>query len=260
MSRFLQFGRVVGKARSILTYLTVIFISLFIYADLYSQLVNFAVIGDYGDEDSEELDVRNLINGWNVDYIVTVGDNNYGALSQSGYQRAVGNYYGAWLPNDFYPSIGNHDCCPLDAYFAYFQLPQGPGNEEYYQFTRGPIEFFILNSDDFDNAQATWVQGALQASTATYQIVVFHHAAYSSGLQHGSQEFMQLDYANWGADVVLTGHDHHYERIFQDGIVYFVNGVGGRSLYGIGPPVAGSQVRYNLLTRTRNVHSLLARI
>ena len=45
--------------------------------------------------------------------------------------------------------------------------------------------------------------------------------------------------------MVLNGHDHTYERIVRDGIVYFVNGLGGASRYGFGTPVAGSAFRYN---------------
>src|SRR5258706_10219171 len=56
---------------------------------------------------------------------------------------------------------------------------------------------------------------------------------------------MQWPYQLWGASAVFAGHDHLYERIFHDGIPYFVNGLGGTSKYGIGTPVAGSQIRYD---------------
>jgi hypothetical protein len=56
---------------------------------------------------------------------------------------------------------------------------------------------------------------------------------------------MQWQYQDWGADAVLAGHDHTYERIVLNGFPYFVNGLGGKSLYDFGAPVTGSQVRYN---------------
>src|SRR6185369_2184585 len=56
---------------------------------------------------------------------------------------------------------------------------------------------------------------------------------------------MQWPYEAWGADAVFAGHDHIYERLFHHGIPYFVNGLGGTSIYGLGSPVAGSQVRYD---------------
>jgi hypothetical protein len=56
---------------------------------------------------------------------------------------------------------------------------------------------------------------------------------------------MQWPFASWGADAVMSGHDHTYERIFADGIVYFVNGLSGSTIYNFTTPVSGSQVRYN---------------
>ena len=56
---------------------------------------------------------------------------------------------------------------------------------------------------------------------------------------------MQWPFAQWGADAVMSGHAHDYERIVRDGIVYFVNGLGGASRYSFGTPVTGSAVRYN---------------
>jgi hypothetical protein len=73
---------------------------------------------------------------------------------------------------------------------------------------------------------------------------------------------LRWPFAEWGATAVLAGHDHIYERIVRDGIVYFVNGLGGTVAYEIGNPVEGSQVRFNAdfgpcgghLTRSQPVH------
>ena len=56
---------------------------------------------------------------------------------------------------------------------------------------------------------------------------------------------MQWPFATWGADVVISGHAHTYERIVRDGIVYFVNGLGGASRYDFATPVTGSVARYS---------------
>jgi hypothetical protein len=56
---------------------------------------------------------------------------------------------------------------------------------------------------------------------------------------------MQWPFHAWGADAVLNGHDHMYERIVIGGSPYFVNGLGGASIYDFGTPVPGSLVRYN---------------
>jgi hypothetical protein len=61
---------------------------------------------------------------------------------------------------------------------------------------------------------------------------------------------MRWPFADWGADVVLSGHEHSYERLDVSGAPYFVNGLGGRSIYdfthvGDLPPGVTSVVRYN---------------
>jgi len=56
---------------------------------------------------------------------------------------------------------------------------------------------------------------------------------------------MRWPFSEWGADVVISGHSHTYERIMRHDIVYFVNGLGGRKRYEFGGPVKGSESRYN---------------
>jgi hypothetical protein len=233
--------------------------------------VRYAVIGDYGSDSSAEADVADLVAGWNADLVVTTGDNRYGSRS---YDQVVGQYYCQFLKdagsgsycsgdqavvNAFFPSIGNHDYSDgggINQYLNYFTLPgvdfsSSSGNERYYDFVWGPVHFFAINSDreepdgtDSNSPQAQWLQAQLAASTAPWQVVFFHHPPYSSA-EHGSIGYMQWPFAAWGADVVLGGHDHNYERIERDGIVYFVNGAGGNSLYQCGVPVFGSQICYD---------------
>ena len=96
------------------------------------------------------------------------------------------------------------------------------------------------------STQAIWLQTQLSASAAPWKLITLHHPPYSSSSVHGSEPDLQWPFAAWGATAVLAGHDHTYERIHQDGILYFVNGLGGRSIYSLGNPVPGSAVRYNL--------------
>ena len=56
---------------------------------------------------------------------------------------------------------------------------------------------------------------------------------------------MRWPYKQWGADLVLAGHDHTYERFEIDGLPYVVNGLGGAVFYPMGTPVAGSVARFN---------------
>jgi tartrate-resistant acid phosphatase type 5 len=175
--------------------------------------------------------------------------------------------------NRFFPVLGNHDYSDTgnpgtlpNVYTSYFALP-GAGvpstetsdNERYYDVIQGPVHFFMLNSankeppstaeepDGIDSAsrQATWLRNQLAASTAPWKVVVIHKPPFSSDNRHGSTSFTQWPYAAWGANVVIGGHAHTYERIVRDGIVYFVNGLGGAAKYGFGTPVEGSAFRYS---------------
>jgi tartrate-resistant acid phosphatase type 5 len=224
--------------------------------------VRFAVIGDYGGGGQPEADVAGLVGSWQVDFIITVGDNNYPDGAADTIDQNVGQFYHAYISpynggfgsgaeqNLFFPTLGNHDWNTDKAqpYLDYFTLP---GNERYYDFTRGAVHFFALDSDSREpdgmnrsSAQAAWLQAQLAASTSPWNVVYLHHAPYSSG-RHGPTDWAQWPYKEWGADVILAGHDHTYERLLVDGLPYFVNGLGGGSKYAFLMIEDGSQFRYN---------------
>jgi len=224
--------------------------------------VRFAVIGDYGRAGRGELDVSNLVKGWSPAFIITTGDNNYPDGAADTIDPNIGQYYHDFIypytgnygagadTNRFFPSLGNHDWHTpgVTPYLNYFTLP---GNERYYDFTWGPVHLFAVDSDPHEpdgntstSTQGAWLQSGLAASSACWNLVYFHHAPYSSG-PHGSSARMQWPYQAWGADAVLAGHDHTYEQIILNDFSYFVNGLGGSSIYAFGTPVPGSQVRYN---------------
>lgn len=229
---------------------------------LQADKIVFAVIGDYGDSSQAELDVANLVKGWNPDFIVTLGDNNYPNGAPDTIDENIGQYYheyifpyrgtyGAGAANKrFFPALGNHDWMTNGAkpYFNYFSFYNEIG---YYDFTKGEVHFFVLDSDPKEphgilstSEQAKWLRKSLAASSSDFNIVVFHHAPFSSG-KHGSTLYMQWPFKAWGADAIISGHDHLYERIDVDGLPYFVNGVGGAELYSFGTTVPGSQIRFN---------------
>jgi tartrate-resistant acid phosphatase type 5 len=224
--------------------------------------VRFAVIGDFGEGNQAEADVAALVHGWKPDIIITVGDDNYPSGAADTIDAHIGQYYhdyiypytGTYGPgaaeNRFFPTLGNHDWYSDAAkpYFDYFTLP---GNERYYEFTRGPVHFFALDSDSSEpdgvgktSVQAAWFKQAIAVSTSRWNVVFFHHAPYTSGM-HGNTNWMQWPFAAWGADAVLSGHDHTYERLQVDGIPYFVNGLGGGPIYAFPIIVPESQFRYD---------------
>src|SRR6185503_14372551 len=99
-----------------------------------------------------------------------------------------------------------------------------PGNERYYDFVQGSIHFFALDSDEREpdgtsasSKQGQWLKNALANSTSPFNIVYFHHAPYSSGSE-GSSTHMQWPFKDWGADLVLVGHSHNYERLSIGGM------------------------------------------
>jgi tartrate-resistant acid phosphatase type 5 len=224
--------------------------------------IRFAVIGDYGWQGQANLDVSNLVKSWNPDFIITTGDNNYDYGEATTIDQNVGQYYHEFIypysgsygagavENRFYPILGNHDWLQAGAipYLNYFTLP---GNERYYDFVKGPVQFFALDSDGNEpdgnsntSTQAVWFQNRLAASSSPWKIVYIHTAPYSSGWHHGSNIKSQWQFKQWGASAVLSGHEHNYERLIENDLVYFVNGAGGKSLYTFNPPISGSIVRY----------------
>ena len=232
------------------------------------SVVTFACIGDYGSDSPGTRSVANFIKTWQPQFVITLGDNNYPSGSALTIDRHIGQFYHDYIHpypgrygrgagvNRFFPSLGNHDWIASNAapYLAYFTLP---GNERYYSFIRGPVELFCVDSDAHepdgvapDSVQGDWLRTSLASSTSVWKIVYFHHAPYSSGFLHGSYTnettYMRWPFKEWGASVVLSGHDHIYERIEVNGLTYIVNGLGGDSrdqfYY---PLVSGSVKQYN---------------
>ena len=232
-------------------------------------LLRFAVIGDYGSASrnaanfAAERNVAQRVAAWNPAFVITLGDNNYETGSASTIDFNIGQFYHSFIfpyrgqfccgatVNRFFPSLGNHDWATAGAgpYLDYFTLP---GNERYYEFVRGPVHFFAVDSDTHepdgtsaDSAQAFWLRERLAASTSPWKIVYFHHPPFSTTRVNPR---MRWPYREWGADVVLAGHEHNYERLVVDGFTYLVNGLGGAAnitRFGSRPPAPGSVVRYD---------------
>ncbi len=245
--------------------------------------ITFAVIGDYGMDNAAEGAVASLVAGWRPDFVVTTGDDYYapaGGQGSTRYDESTGAYYCTFLKdavtggsrcgagqadaNRFFPVPGNHDWSDAgpwswSTYTGYFTLPGAgivssgsSGNERYYDFVKGPVHFFMVNSNTNEpdgaalgSKQAHWLQRQLAASTSPWNVVVLHHPPFSSGARHGSSPWVQWPFATWGADLVLSGHEHNYERLARSEITYVVNGLGGGARYGFGEPVPGSLVRYD---------------
>jgi len=209
-------------------------------------LYRFAIFGDYGDTNlNGEKAVSALIHSWNVDFVLTVGDNVYApqtmdaAIGQQ-YHDYIGNYQGAYgagsAINRFFPVLGNHEYEDgnVSNYLNYFSLPD---NERYYDFQIGPVHFFGLNSNKQEtdgrsatSVQAKWMHATLDASNASFNVAYFHHTPYNP---NGSNTTMQWPFEPWGVNAVFAGHEHNYYRENRDDngdgvqLPYTTTGLGG---------------------------------
>ncbi|MCU1288828.1 MAG: hypothetical protein JWN60_1057 [Acidobacteria bacterium] len=246
--------------RNFKTFAIILLFAQALLLNAQAQTIKFAVIGDFGSGDEHEREVADLVKSWNPDFITTTGDNNYPDGEASTIDKNIGQFYhdyiypykgsygaGAAGVNRFFPTLGNHDWNTPKAqpYLDYFTLP---GNERYYDFVRGPLHLFMLDSDVAEpdgitetSVQGQWLRNKLAASTAPWKIVIFHHTPYSS---RTSTTKLQWSFQEWGATAVIAGHAHLYERVMRNGFPYFTNGLGGESGGTFGTPIAGSEVRY----------------
>jgi hypothetical protein len=210
------------------------------------------VIGDYGTAGVGTQEVAALVHNWDPDLVITVGDNNYPDGAAGTIAANITEHYGRFIDEKrFFPTLGNHDMTTDfgQPYFDYFELP---GNERYYDFVQGDVHFFALNSDwreadgiGSGSRQAAWLQEGLAASNAAWQVVYFHAPPYVS-MEAKQVAALRWPFAQWGADLVLSGHAHLYERLHVEGIPYLVNGLGGGGIYPFDEqPYPGSQLRFN---------------
>ncbi len=147
-------------------------------------------------------------------------------------------------------ALGNHEyntpsAAPAKAYFS---LP----DRGYYLYTLGTWLVVVLNSNcepaggcELGSPQQRWLEQVLAARPRRCTLAYFHHPRFSSGL-HGSDPSMAALWetlARGRADVVLAGHDHHYERFAPiSGIRSFVVGTGGRGRYPVVRRLPASRV------------------
>jgi predicted MPP superfamily phosphohydrolase len=215
--------------------LLVLAVSALVAQDLTVPLKNgsvkFAVIGDTGTGDKHQLAVAKQLAATRAkfpfEFVIMVGDNIYGGNSAKDYDRKFAIPYKPLLDANikFYAALGNHDD-PSERYYKPFNM----SGERYYTFKPADgVRFFALDSNYMDEMQLKWLDEQLATSGSEWKIAFFHHPPYSSGETHGSNETLrtQLEprFVKAGVNVVLTGHEHFYERVKpQKGIAYFITG------------------------------------
>src|SRR6267142_73452 len=194
--------------------------------------VKFAVIGDTGTGDKNQLAVAKQLNTFRskfpYEFVIMMGDNLYGSNGPNDYEKKFAVPYKPLLDAGvkFYASLGNHDD-PSERFYKPFNM----NGERYYSFKPGSssVRFFALDSNYVDDKQLDWLDKELAASGSDWKICFFHHPPYSSGDTHGSnlqiRDQIEPVFVKYGVNAVFTGHEHFYERIKpQKGIAYFIAG------------------------------------
>jgi hypothetical protein len=197
--------------------------------------------------------------------VAVLGDNAYENGSPAEYANC---YHPGWGRHKARtrPSVGNHEYQTASAagYFDYFGPVAGDRDKGYYSYQLGDWHIVVLNSNcSFvscapGSLQEQWLRADLAAHPATCTLAYFHHPRFSSGARHGDnaavQPLWQALY-DAGADLILNGHEHLYERFAPQtptgvadparGIRQFTVGTGGRGLHSFGTVKANSEVRDN---------------
>lgn len=199
--------------------------------------IRFAVIGDSGTGGAEQYQVAQIMEKCRektgFDFVLMLGDNIYGGKSRKDFEDKFELPYKPLLDAGvkFYASLGNHDD-PNERLYKPFNM----GGARYYSFKKGNATFFALDSNYLDSSQLDWLERELPAATTPWKICFLHHPLYSDGRYHGPdldlRAHLQPILDKYGVNVVLSGHEHVYERIKpEDGVFYFVLGNSGELRY-----------------------------
>lgn len=226
-----------------------------------TRAVRLIAFGDSGDLSKEQLGLRDVMLGRDFDMFLHLGDMAYGEGKHVEFEERVFSVYRDVLQQvPTYPAIGNHEYKTnngqpyIDSYSLWPVALNPVDNERYYSFDYGDVHFVSIDSNpeiglpiitDEENLitddMMDWLVADLAASDKPWKIAFFHHPPYSSSDRPPQvliRGFLVPLLEDGGVDIVLTGHDHHYERTVairggaatpheDGGIYYFVAGAGG---------------------------------
>src|SRR4051794_22917108 len=225
-----------------------------------------------------------LLASGNYAQVLPLGDTQYENGDLTKFQASYDPSWGR-LRSITRPVVGNHEHLTAAAggYFDYFNgagNPSGPAGDRakgYYSYdvslpSGSRWHIVALNSEcgassagtvgqagacDAGSAQERWLRANLAANPTPCTLAYWHHPLFSSGGIGNNPVMQQIwtDLYDAGADVVLNGHDHNYERFAPQkpdgsantsyGIREFIVGTGGKSLLAMGVVKANSEVRQN---------------
>jgi hypothetical protein len=188
--------------------------------------------------------------------VATLGDNAYESGTASEFSNCYKPTWGRHKSRTK-PAAGNHEYQTSGAagYFGYFGAAAGDPKKGYYSYKLGSWHIVVLNSNcskvggcGASSPQETWLRQDLKAHPTKCTLAYWHHPRFSFGQYDdntATQALWQALYDH-GAEIVLAGHDHNYQRYAPQtpsgaknttrGIRQFVVGTGGKSHYGLGSP------------------------
>ncbi len=208
---------------------------------------SFVGFGDAQEADPNRRMMVNVVNGvQDIDFILYSGD-----FVELG--RETSQWYKWFSDNDpltthipFMTALGNHEKNTSN-YYNFFALP---GKEEYYSFNYGPVHIAVLHTfwEGFDEnytEQVNWLTADLTAhEDYDWTMVMMHRPPFSSFTRHWEVEpgwYQEINdsfvpiFEQFQVDAVLTGHEHAYERLYQENVTYIISGGAGSWLNEIIP-------------------------
>ena len=194
-------------------------------------------VGDFGVGGSTQRAFGEAVRRFRVrngtDMLVTLGDNDY-TENPEAFRANWEASFGWTLASGVRVAgvLGNHDVRVDGGRYQFGALGM-PG--PYYRLRRQYVELFLLDSNRVDRAQTAWLARALARSRAPWKVAVFHHPAFSCGAYRSHPAVVK----NWvplfqryRVRLVLSGHDHNYQRFApRRGVRYVVHGGGGAAVY-----------------------------
>lgn len=220
------------------------------------RIVAFGDFGVGGDSQREfGTAVRRFVSRNGAHVLVTLGDNDYTEDPAEFRANWAGSFGWARRAGVRVAGVlGNHDVRVDDGRYQFAALRM-PGR--YYRRVVGDVELFLLDSNRIDSGQTAWLARSLARSRARWKLAAFHHPAFSCGSYRSHSEIVREWvplFERHGVRLVLSGHDHNYQRFApRRGVRYVVHGGGGRRLY----PIEGCPAGYPRRLRARAEHGFL---
>jgi hypothetical protein len=224
---------------------------------------DISICGSNTRDSATALLVNGILSASSSAIAFTAGDSVYPTGSASWYAACYQPTWGAFKSRTR-PVPGNHDyygSSTASGYFGYFGAQAGPSGRGWYRYDAGAWRIYALTSECVRGSrcyvrQYRWLAADLANYPHQCVLAMWHRPRFSSSAGHGSSTRMapvfKLLY-NRGAEIVLSGHDHDYERFAPTdptgspapatGLRQWVVGTGGAALYGFSAALPASQVR-----------------